>query len=76
MMNGLEVLEHLAAEHPGMPVIMLTAQSAMKTVLESARLGAVAYILKQSPKAEALRMLREALDGLADESEEAGDKDN
>ena len=67
IMNGLEVLEHLAAEHPDMPVIMVTSQSAMKTVLESVKLGAIAYILKHSPKAEAVRMLREAIDGLADE---------
>ena len=68
IMNGLEVLEHLAAEHPDMPVIMVTSQSAMKTVLESVKLGAIAYILKHSPKAEAVRMLREAIDGLADEA--------
>ena len=68
IMNGLEVLEHLAAENPDMPVIMVTSQSAMKTVLESVKLGAIAYILKHSPKAEAVRMLREAIDGLADEA--------
>jgi len=65
IMNGLEVLEHLAAEHPAMPVIMVTSQSAMKTVLESVKLGAIAYILKQSPNAESLKMLRDAIDGLA-----------
>jgi len=65
MMNGLEVLGHLGAEHPSMPVIMVTSQSSMKTVLECARLGAVAYILKHSPKAEAQKMLRDAIDGLA-----------
>ena len=65
MMNGLEVLRHLTAEYPHLPVIMVTSQSAMKTVLESAKLGATAYILKHSPRAEALELLREALAQLA-----------
>ena len=70
MTSGLEVLARLAADHPGMPVIMVTSQSAMKTVLEAAKQGAIAYILKHSPKAETLRMLREAIDGLEDDEEE------
>ena len=73
LMNGLDVLQHLAAAHPGMPVIMITSQSAMKTVTEAARLGAIAYILKHSLKTEAVKMLRDALDGLADESEDTED---
>jgi CheY-like chemotaxis protein len=64
VMNGLEVLQKLGVAHPGMPVIMVSSQSAMKTVLDCVKLGAVAYVLKHSPKAEALKMLREALDSL------------
>jgi DNA-binding NarL/FixJ family response regulator len=45
----------------------------MKAVLEASKLGAVGYILKHSPKAEALRMLREAVDGLADEDDETAE---
>ena len=67
MMNGLEVLQLLHEQRPELPVIMLTSQSAMKTVLESVKLGAIAYVLKQSPKAEALKMLRDVVDGLADD---------
>jgi two-component system, chemotaxis family, chemotaxis protein CheY len=65
MMNGLEVLTHLGSEYPGMPVIMVSAQSSMKTVLECVKLGAVAYILKHSSKNEAVRMLREAIETIA-----------
>ena len=75
VMSGLEVLEHLGGMLPGVPVIMVTSQGAMKTVLECVKLGARAYILKQSPKAEALKMLREALEGeapAADADEEGG----
>jgi len=71
MLNGLEVLEQLGKMLPGVPVIMVTAQGAMKTVLEAIKLGAVAYILKHSPKAEASRMLREALDNIDAPAEEA-----
>jgi CheY-like chemotaxis protein len=70
MMNGLEVLQLLHEQRPDLPVIMLSSQSAMKTVLECVKLGAVAYILKHSPPAEALKMLREAIDGLGDEAVE------
>ena len=75
VMSGLEVLKHLGEMLQGVPVIMVTSQGAMKTVLECVKLGARAYILKQSPKAEAVRMLREALDddaATADTDEESG----
>ncbi len=62
MMNGLEVLQLLHEQRPELPIIMLSSQSAMKTVLECVKLGALAYILKHSKPAEALEMLREALD--------------
>ena len=68
IMNGLAVLQLLREQHPELPVIMLSSQSAMKTVLECVKLGAVAYILKHCPPAEALKMLREAIDGLEEES--------
>jgi CheY-like chemotaxis protein len=68
VMNGLEVLQLLQEQQPDLPVIMLSSQSAMKTVLECVKLGAVAYILKHSPPAEALKMLREAIGVLEDDS--------
>ena len=75
MMSGLEVLSALTQEKNRPPVIMLTSQSAMKTVQECVKLGANAYILKQSPKAVALKMLGEALTELEHapaEGEETG----
>jgi CheY-like chemotaxis protein len=67
IMSGLEVLQLLHGERPDLPVIMVSSQSAMKTVLECVSLGATAYILKHSPRTEALRMLTEALAGLEGE---------
>ncbi len=73
VMNGLEVLRLIQEEkQPGLPVIMVSSQSAMKTVLECVRLGAAAYILKHSERADALKMLREALDGLTDDAPAEG----
>lgn len=69
MMNGLDVLKHLAVELPHVPVVMVTSQSAMKTVMEAAKLGAAGYILKHSPRAEALRMLKEIVDRGEEEDE-------
>jgi two-component system, chemotaxis family, chemotaxis protein CheY len=64
VMSGLEVLEQMKMARMDIPVVMVTAQSAMKTVLESVRLGAVGYVLKHSPKAEALKALNEALSAI------------
>jgi CheY-like chemotaxis protein len=72
MMSGIEVLAALQADRRELPVIMMSAQSSMKTVLECVKLGAVAYILKHSAKAEAFKLLSEALDRLADGEGEDG----
>ncbi len=71
VLGGIEVLEQLLELQPGTPVIVVSSQSAMKAVLETARLGAVGYILKQSPKDEIAARLRETLDNLAASEDEA-----
>lgn len=74
VMTGLETLERLQETHPDVPVVMVSSESALATVREAARLGAVGYILKQSPKDQALQSLRELIatlengDGEADEA--------
>lgn len=78
MMSGLEVLAALQHERWSPPVIMISAQSSMKTVTECVKLGATAYILKHSPRPVALKMLGEALDRLvalpeADDESEASE---
>jgi YesN/AraC family two-component response regulator len=60
--GGLEVLERIKAEHPKVPVIIVSAQSTMRTFERALSLGAVGYILKHAPKAEVLQMLSDALD--------------
>jgi CheY-like chemotaxis protein len=68
VLSGLEVLRQLKEAGWTTPVIMLTAENATKTVQEAAKQGARGYLLKYSPRDEALADLRAVLDELEDES--------
>jgi CheY-like chemotaxis protein len=63
--DGLHVLERLRADHPGIPVIVVSAQSTQRTFVRARELGAAGYILKYAPNPELLRMLSEEFDKLA-----------
>jgi DNA-binding NarL/FixJ family response regulator len=63
--GGLEVLAKLKASHPKIPVIIVSSQSTMKTVIQTRELGAAAYVLKHAPKTEVLQMLSDAFDEIA-----------
>lgn len=67
-LNGLQVLGQLKEVDAEIPVVMVTSQSAISTVSEAVRLGAVGYLLKHCPKDETLKALKEVLD-LIDEDE-------
>jgi DNA-binding NarL/FixJ family response regulator len=69
--GGLEVLAKLKAAHPEIPVIIVSSQSTMKTVIQTRELGAIAYVLKHAPKSEVLQMLSDAFDEIADSGAEA-----
>jgi two-component system, chemotaxis family, chemotaxis protein CheY len=71
--TGLQLLQQMKQERPEVLVIMLTSENAMKTVGEASRLGADGYILKQSPRHQALESLREILDGAADDDDRAAE---
>lgn len=45
-LDGMEVLKHLAAEYPRVPVIMITAHGTVDTAVEALKLGAFDYITK------------------------------
>jgi DNA-binding NarL/FixJ family response regulator len=64
--GGLEVLAKLKAAHPRIPVIIVSSQSTMKTVIQTRELGATAYVLKHAPKSEVLQMLSDAFDQIAE----------
>ncbi len=75
MMTGLQVLQQIKQQRPDVPVVMLSSENAMKTVNEAVRLGANAYILKHTPKDQALAALNEALDDAAEPGEVEDDED-
>lgn len=63
--GGLEVLAKLKAAHPAIPVVVVSSQSTMKTVMQTRELGAEAYVLKHAAKADVLQMLSDAFDLIA-----------
>jgi two-component system chemotaxis response regulator CheY len=63
-LNGLQVLEQLKQLNPDFAVVMVTSQSAISSVSEAVRLGAVGYLLKHCPKDETIRALGEVLDSI------------
>jgi DNA-binding NarL/FixJ family response regulator len=65
------VLAKLKAAHPKIPVIIVSSQSTMKTVVQTRELGAEAYVLKHAPKSEVLQMLSDAFDNIAAETDAA-----
>jgi DNA-binding NarL/FixJ family response regulator len=69
--GGLEVLAKLKAAHPTIPVIIVSSQSTMKTVIQTRELGAEAYVLKHAPKSEVLQMISDAFDNIAASSDGA-----
>ncbi len=69
--GGLEVLARLKKAHPAMPVVIVSSQSTMKTVIQTRELGAEAYVLKHAPKAEVLQMLSDAFDNIAAHTDKA-----
>ena len=69
VMNGLEILEQLMQIDATIPVVMITSQGSIATVQEAVRLGAVGYMLKQSPREQTQKALREVLESLEAEPE-------
>jgi len=57
-MDGVQVLRHVHAEHPKLPVILLTAHGTVETAVEAMQSGAVNFLQKPfSP-----REIRDAVD--------------
>jgi putative nucleotidyltransferase with HDIG domain len=50
--DGLTLLDHICADHPGMPVVMLSAIDDIHVVTSAFRRGAVDYLLKPFERAE------------------------
>jgi DNA-binding NarL/FixJ family response regulator len=76
--SGLDVLSKLKAEHPDIPVIIVSAQNTVRTVSRATELGAAGYVVKYAAKSEVAQMLSDALDRIsgmpATEEKGEGDK--
>ncbi|HEU5322780.1 MAG TPA: sigma-54 dependent transcriptional regulator [Methylomirabilota bacterium] len=61
-LDGLEVLKGLAAQQPGVPVLILTAFATMETAIEAIRAGAYDYLSKPFRMEEIVLVARRALE--------------
>ena len=50
--DGLSLLDHICADHPGLPVVMLSAINDIHVVTNAFRRGAIDYLLKPFESAE------------------------
>jgi DNA-binding NarL/FixJ family response regulator len=76
--SGLDVLSKLRAEHPDVPVIIVSAQNTVRTLSRASELGAQGYVVKYAAKSEVAQMLSDALDKIAaiPEREATGEGEN
>ncbi|QJT05663.1 response regulator transcription factor [Streptomyces asoensis] len=61
--DGIEAVRRLAAEAPGVPVVMLTSYSGRADVVRALEAGARGYVLKAGPPEELFRAVRGAAAG-------------
>jgi len=62
MMDGLQCLERLHAEHPDALVVMLTSLATRNVVERCLELGAVNFVRKDTPKEVMAKVLAETID--------------
>lgn len=60
-MNGLELLGAVRLDRPGMPVIVLTGQGSLETLLRASREGAYAFLRKPVDVGQLRSVLTSAL---------------
>jgi DNA-binding NtrC family response regulator len=61
-LSGLETLEKIRAKHPGVPIIMLTADDRIESVVAAMRLGAYDYLVKPPSRQKLLTVARNAVE--------------
>lgn len=62
-MNGIEAMQAILADHPGIRVVMLTMLEDDDSLFAAMRGGARGYILKGADRAEMLRTVKAVADG-------------
>jgi DNA-binding NtrC family response regulator len=58
--DGMEVLKHVTAHYPRVPVIVITAHGTVDTAVEALKLGAFDYVTKPFDRAELQRVVEKA----------------
>ncbi|MBI1184715.1 response regulator [bacterium] len=61
-MDGLEVLEQVAPNHPQLPVVMISGHGTLETAVEAVKMGAFDYISKPPDLNRLLITMRNAVD--------------
>lgn len=64
VMGGLDVLKQIHAAHPEIPVVVVSSQNTTSVVVDCQKHGAIAYLLKHTPRAELREAIREVIDSL------------
>jgi DNA-binding NarL/FixJ family response regulator len=62
-MDGVEAIRRLAAEHPGVRVLVLTTYDDDLNIVSALESGAIGYLLKDVPREELFRAVRTASRG-------------
>ncbi len=60
--NGIELLKHMHARYPGVPVIMVTGFASIGTAVEAMRTGAYDYVTKPCDNDQLVMKIQRALD--------------
>ena len=60
--DGLSVMAHIGREHPGLPVVVMTAHSDLDTTVSAFERGAFDYLAKPFDLDEAVALVRRACD--------------
>ena len=60
--SGMDILECIRGEQPGMPVVMITGYASVDTAIQATKLGAFDYIPKPFSPEEISEIVREALE--------------
>jgi DNA-binding NtrC family response regulator len=59
-MDGMQALKRIAAEHPGMQVVLLTGQASVRRGVEAMKSGALDFLEKPADLEELTSLLEEA----------------
>lgn len=72
--SGLDVLSKLKADHPELPVIVVSAQSTVRTIAKARALGADGYVVKFAAKSEVIQSISNELDRIGGVTKAAEDE--